>query len=234
MNDTVVDPSQPAGPSAESAADMQLVQELVVEAQTKLDQFVKTSGYGDLDELGKAKYWGAELTRRFVRIWRDKDMPMEILCEGSLFEAVSAGLQCAEFPTDTELLADLSPEEAQEQYKQFCGQIPVRIVGIDQLIAPPRSLVLAQEQFVVVMTQNMAKSGFLQQFDRMLNLSNTIQQMKIPITLTENDIELLFKFHLLMQMEAQRQSRLAQQQAAAQEVQLNKPVSDSSVKLFTP
>lgn len=219
----------------ETMTEDQIREELVTAAREALDKFTGEGAYAEMSELDKAQFWSDNLTRRFFNIWHGKDAPSEVVVEASLFEAVSAGLQIGEIPEGAPLPEGINMEETREQFKAFCSNIPVRIVPIDQLIAPPETGVDPAEQFVVIVTDKMKKAGFLMRFDQMLGLSQTLANSRIPIQLSEGDLELLFKIHLMMQCEGQRQQEAAA--ARAQAPQINAPQTAQpapNVQLFTP
>lgn len=215
----------------ETKSEDQIRAELTEAARGALDAFLNSAPYSEMSELEKAQYWSGNLTRRFFDTWAAKDIPSEVVCEASLFEAVSAGLQIGEIPDGAPLPEDINLEETRDQFKAFCANIPVRIVPVDQLISPPDVNQTPAEQFVVVVTENMKKAGFLMRFDQMLGLSQTLANSRIPIQLSQGDLELLFKIHLMMQCEAQRQ-----QEAANSRVSTNAAPAGATnnVQLFTP
>lgn len=214
----------------EMQTEDQIRAELTEAARSALDAFLNSPPYSELSELDKAQYWSGNLTRRFFDTWAAKDVPSEVVCEASLFEAVSAGLQIGEIPEGAPLPEDINMEETQEQFRAFCANIPVRIVPIDQLISPPQVNQSPADQFVVVVTENMKKAGFLMRFDQMLGLSQTLANSRIPIQLNQGDLELLFKIHLMMQCEAQRQQEAVNSRVATGPQE----APGGNVQLFTP
>lgn len=195
-------------------------QEMIKDTEERLGAWeLLKGGYGDLVK------WAAEtIPQRIGQILAADDQPLQLLVHELLFDAVTEALQNPVVPTDLKIEPGMTAEEYTKQFVAYCAQIPVRSAKTEEMALPPEVRPEPDQQFAVFLTLVGQQINYLRSFDQRLGISQFLQEQRIPLALTRDDMLDMVKLYVLLQCI----NKTAQNQVVAAKAQ------DMSGQIFKP
>lgn len=198
-------------------------QKQILEAtETRLGEWEISS----LTESEKLAWAKTSLPKRMIEILKSGDHPLQLVVHESLFDAATEAMQNPVFPEDAhEGLVD-SREEFEEQMIPFCQNFIVRSAKTEEMAVPLQVLnsLPVEEQFCLFITFRGEQIKYLQMFDQKLGISQYISENRVPINLTERDLQEMLRMFILLQcINKTAQNQVVAAKAGSLDSQIFKP-----------
>jgi hypothetical protein len=187
-------------------------QELLMKTQTKLDNWAILK----LPVEEQVQWFKDTVVPSVAAVSANKDRVEEIIVVENLLDVASEAMQDCQLPADFPDQKGVSREQLANDFKNYCKEIMVRGVPVDQMVLVED--VAEDYQFIRLISFNARKNHFLQHWDNQLGVTRSLAEKGIAIIPTPEQLEQMFLFVHVIQCATEQQSKLVQ--ASQQEAQM--------------
>jgi len=118
------------------------------------------------------------------------DRVEEIVVVDDLYDTICTALTDVPLPLDFPIQENMTRDQIERDFKQYCSMVVVRTASIDQLALPDESIA-PDVLFIRPVTSRMKYQGFIDQWDRSVGFSQALRAMGCPFEFSPDEKKLI-------------------------------------------